>query len=181
PARQEIGDVVPSKRHPKVNRSVHRGNVAFAFSRLSVGCSEDSQSRALAFTLIELLVVIAIIAILAALLLPALGRTKEKAKMTQCLTNLRQIGVAVRLYVDENEGTLPLWANGAAPWEPDPVPDWNCYMVGLGGKDADGAHSSMAMGTNRPLYPYIPASSAVFRCPADGGQEEDALLQPYLD
>jgi len=61
----------------------------------------------LAFTLIELLVVIAIIAILAALALPSMGKAKETARATACLSNLRQIGVALQLYVDGNNQRMP--------------------------------------------------------------------------
>jgi prepilin-type N-terminal cleavage/methylation domain-containing protein len=61
-----------------------------------------------AFTLIELLVVIAIIAMLAALLLPAFSRAKESGKGAACISNLRQIGIALQVYVQENNNRLPL-------------------------------------------------------------------------
>lgn len=63
--------------------------------------------RLKAFTLIELVVVMAVISLLAALLLPALGRAKESGRGTVCLSNLHQIGIALQLYVQDNHNRLP--------------------------------------------------------------------------
>ena len=65
------------------------------------------KTRERAFTLIELLVVIAVIALLAALVLPTLGRAKESGRAAACLSNLHQIGVSLQLYVQDNNNRLP--------------------------------------------------------------------------
>jgi prepilin-type processing-associated H-X9-DG protein len=75
------------------------------------GVQAGEHPRRGAFTLTELLVILAIIAILAAMLLPALARARQKTTQATCVSNLKQLGHALQLYIDDNEDTLPgpLW------------------------------------------------------------------------
>ena len=84
-------------------------------SRLQTSVPRSWRGHAtIAFTLVELLVVLAIIAILAALLLPAVSRARESGRGAACISNLRQIGVALQLYVDENHQRLPVMRDRAS-------------------------------------------------------------------
>ena len=102
-----------------------------------------------AFTLIELLLAIAMISILAALLLPALNGAKEKGRQTSCLSNLRQVNLAIRLYADDYADSLPV------------LPNPNPYPNGVGA-----FYKQLVKGYLGLTGPASP-SEKVFTCPSD--------------
>ena len=133
--------------------------------------TSKSQRHRPAFTMVELLVVIAIIGILAAILFPVFAQSRERARRAACLSNLKQMGLGMLMYTQDNDEHLPAWSTY-----------WMCYTNGLtrgygpdGGVDCGAAFDENDIYWDAAILPYVkmgdpanalkPDSGGVWHCP----------------
>lgn len=142
----------------------------------------------LGFTLIELLVVVAIIAILAGMLFPVFARARDTARQTVCISNLRQLGVSIKLYGDDYDDRFPLAVDftdqplSATAWAPSGIPNAVANVARLENTDDPIDGDSNGGRIDHILRPYVKDEN-VFRCPGDtgfGGIAYAAYQGPFI-
>ncbi len=120
------------------------------------------------FTRIEALTVIAAIAVLAGILFSVFQRRPSRARLAHCISNLREIGLAMQLYCDDHDGRYPVVVGA-----------WQSFRFGGGDGDAYmNARFGMPSATNRPLWKYTTRPD-IYRCPADRGMDLSPYMQPF--